>query len=94
MDKNTKALKVFALREKGLNFIDIAKTIGGMSASEAGSLWVYAEESRKKYQAREKVVYRKRLNPIKPPPKPKKMTDQQIADMFTERGKITGWTVK
>lgn len=94
MDKSILALKVYALREKGLNFVDIAKTIGDMSAAEAGVLWVHAEESRKRFKNREIVVYRKRLNLKKREPKPKKMTDQEIADMFTARGKITGWTVK
>ncbi|AWD92021.1 hypothetical protein KNT86_gp094 [Enterobacteria phage vB_EcoM_IME341] len=57
MDK----IKVHFLHESGMNFIDIAKKIGG-TARDMAKAWAEVENAKAKFKAREKVVYRKRLN--------------------------------
>ena len=59
MDKQ-KALMVYMLREdKGMNFVDIARTVGGISGQEAAKAWLMVKDAREAYANREKVVYRK-----------------------------------
>lgn len=59
MDKKT-ALRVYMLREDhGLNFVDIAKKIGGISGQDAAKAWLMVKDAREAYANREKVVYRK-----------------------------------
>lgn len=59
MDKKT-ALMVYMLREDhGLNFVDIAKKIGGISGQDAAKAWLMVKDAREAYANREKVVYRK-----------------------------------
>lgn len=57
MDK----IKVHFLHESGLNFIEIAKKLGG-TAKDMAKAWVDVEQAKAKFKAKEKVVYRKRLN--------------------------------
>lgn len=60
MDKQ-KALMVYMLREdKGMNFVDIARTLGGISGQEAAKAWLMVKDAREAHANREKVVYRKR----------------------------------
>lgn len=59
MDKKI-ALMVYMLREDhGLNFVDIAKKIGGISGQDAAKAWLMVKDAREAYTNREKVVYRK-----------------------------------
>ncbi|ADI55500.1 hypothetical protein [Escherichia phage IME08] len=57
MDK----IKVHFLHESGMNFIDIAKKIGG-TARDMAKAWTEVENAKAKFKAKEKIVYRKRLN--------------------------------
>ncbi|QPI13311.1 hypothetical protein [Salmonella phage vB_SalM_ABTNLsp5] len=57
MDK----IKAHFLHESGMNFIEIAKVLGG-TAKEMAKAWVNVEQAKVKFKAKEKVVYRKRLN--------------------------------
>nr|CAI9865856.1 hypothetical protein PFGHJN_00095 [Escherichia phage UP19] len=56
MDK----IKVHFLHESGLNFIEIAKKMGG-TAKDMAKTWVDVEQAKEKFKTKEKVVYRKRL---------------------------------
>lgn len=56
MDK----IKVHFLHESGMNFIDIAKKIGG-TARDMAKAWTEVENAKAKFKAKEKVIYRKRL---------------------------------
>lgn len=57
MDK----VKVHFLHETGMTFIEIAKVLGG-TAKEMAKAWVDVEQAKAKFKAKEKIVYRKRLN--------------------------------
>lgn len=57
MDK----VKVHFLHESGMTFIEIAKVLGG-TAKEMAKAWVDVEHAKAKFKAKEKIVYRKRLN--------------------------------
>ena len=57
MDK----VKVHFLNESGMTFIEIAKVLGG-TAKEMAKAWVDVEQAKAKFKAKEKIVYRKRLN--------------------------------
>ncbi|ADO19533.1 hypothetical protein [Escherichia phage UPEC01] len=57
MDK----VKVHFLHESGMTFIEIAKVLGG-TAKEMAKAWVDVEQAKAKFKAKEKIVYRKRLN--------------------------------
>ncbi|XAO54343.1 DNA primase-helicase subunit [Yersinia phage vB_YenM_P8] len=57
MDK----VKVHFLHESGMTFIEIAKVLGG-TAKEMAKAWVDVERAKAKFKAKEKIVYRKRLN--------------------------------
>ena len=42
-----------------LNFVDIAKKIGGISGQDAAKAWLMVKDAREAYANREQVVYRK-----------------------------------
>lgn len=54
------AVKVYCMHEQGLNFVEIAKQIGG-TAKEAAVLWTKADIAKDKAKNKVKVVYRKRM---------------------------------
>lgn len=54
-------VKAHFLHESGMNFIEIAKLLGG-TAKEMSKAWVEVEKAKEKFKTKEKVVYRKRLN--------------------------------
>lgn len=58
---NIDKLKMFALKESGLSFKDIARQIGGLSAQDVSDAVVDVQIARSKLKERVKVVYRKRL---------------------------------
>ena len=58
---NIDKLKMFALKESGLSFKDIARQIGGLSAQDVSDAVVDVQIARSKSKERVKVVYRRRL---------------------------------
>lgn len=58
-----KKLQIHQLRERGLHWVDIAKSVGGVSAFDACVIWMEVEEKRSEFKNREPVIYRSRLNP-------------------------------
>lgn len=43
-----------ATRDHGLNFVDIAKKIGGISGQDAAKAWLMVKDAREAYANREK----------------------------------------
>lgn len=54
-------LRMFALKESGVSFKDIAKQIGGMSAQDVSHAVADVLIARAKSKKKVKVVYRKRI---------------------------------
>lgn len=58
---NIDKLKLFALKESGLSFKEIAKKIGGLSAKDVSDAVIDVQIARVKAKQKVKVVYRKRI---------------------------------
>lgn len=58
---NTDKLRMFALKESGVSFKDIARQIGGLSAQDVSDAVADVLVARVKSKQRVKVVYRKRI---------------------------------
>lgn len=59
--KNSDKLKMYALKESGLSFKEIARQIGGLSAQDVSDAVADVLIARNKSKERPKVVYRRRL---------------------------------
>lgn len=68
------ALNIYMLREdKKMDFVSIAKAIGGFTAQECAFAWLTVKDARESFLSREKVVYRKRHTNKKVKPKQKRV---------------------
>ncbi|AHY25434.1 hypothetical protein PS2_192 [Serratia phage PS2] len=82
------AVQVWTMKQKDLSFVEIAEVLG-IKPSECGVLWVRAEEARKRFKNREKIVYRSRINVKKvEKAKPKSLVSLRDAAL------MKGWNVK
>lgn len=59
--KSIDKLKMFALKESGLSFKEIAQTFGGVSAMDVSDAIAEVLVARRHAKEKVKVVYRKRL---------------------------------
>ncbi|QFR56134.1 hypothetical protein CPT_Muldoon_183 [Serratia phage Muldoon] len=83
------AVKVWTMKQKDLSFIEIAEALS-ITPAECGVLWVRAEEARKRFKNREKIVYRSRINvkKVERKAKPKSLVSLRDAAL------MKGWNVK